>query len=73
MLTQTTVNALQGLADATERAREAERLRHHHVTAARAAGASWASIARILGCTKQAAAQRHTAKRQPVARESLLF
>lgn len=73
MLTQQHVAALQSLADATEAARAAQHRRDEAVAAARRAGASWASVAVILGCSKQAAARKHTPRNVRRDAGALLF
>lgn len=73
MLTQSHVDALQQLADATERARAEAHRQSELIAAARREGASWASIAVILGCSKQAVARKHTPRANRRDREALLF
>ena len=73
MLTQSQVDALQKLADAAERATAANIERDAAVDAARRAGASWASIAVLLGVTKQGAAKRHNPRVMRRDSQALLF
>lgn len=64
MLTNQSITALHQLANAADAQRAAAAMIHLAVQEARAAGASWASIATMLGCSKQAAASRFTPKRE---------
>lgn len=73
MLTNEAVAALQALAQTTT---QLHQLAHAHelaVDEARSAGASWASIANIVGVSKQAIAKKHTRRPQHVDRTAALF
>lgn len=61
-LTETQVKALARLANTTDQLRLGRQVQHRQVIEARGAGASWESIARMLGVTKQTAQRVHGPK-----------
>jgi len=61
-LTNEAATALQKLAQTTDQLRLGTRIQAQQATAARAAGATWASIGKMLGCSAQAAYNRYGSK-----------
>jgi hypothetical protein len=67
VLTEQAATALQRLAKTTDQLKLGREVQRRQVLEARGAGASWASIGRMLGCSAQAAYTKYGPRRTRVA------